>query len=153
MANTYSQIHFQIIFVVKFRRGLIQKEWKEELYKYLTVSIQKYGHKVLIINGVEDHVHLFIGFRPNFNLSDLVKELKVSSTKWINENNKCSVKFQWQEGYAVFSYSLSQIPTLIKYIQNQEKHHQKQDFISEYKEHLNRFEIEYKDEYLFHQPM
>lgn len=132
MANTYTQIHIQLIFVVKYRNGLIQKEWKDELYKYLTVAIQKYGHKVLIINGIEDHIHIFMGFRPNHALSDLAKELKVSSTKWINDTKMKTGKFQWQEGFAAFSYCMSHVPVVIKYIANQEVHHAKQTFKSEY---------------------
>jgi putative transposase len=153
MANTYSQIHLQFIFVVKYRRGLIDKSWKTELYKYMTTCIQKHGHKVLIINGIEDHVHLFVGFRPSQSISSLAQEVKAATSKWINETKYLNREFRWQSGYAVFSYSLSEVPRVISYIKNQEAHHQKKTFQKEHLELLKEFNIEYQQEYLFHVPL
>ena len=85
MANTYTQIHIQTVFCVQNRHCLIKPEWKDELYKYITAIVQKYNHKLLIINGMPDHIHLFIGFRPSQSLSDLIQEVKEDSSKWINQ--------------------------------------------------------------------
>lgn len=149
MANTYTQIHIQAIFAVKKRTGLIQKEWKDELYKYITGIVQNYNHKLLAINGMPDHIHIFFGMRPTQSLSDLMQDIKGSSSKWINEKKFIRDKFEWQEGYGAFSYSKSQSSRVISYIQNQEIHHRKMNFIDEYKMFLKKFEIEYDERYVF----
>ncbi len=149
MANTYTQIHIQAIFAVKRRTGLIQKEWKDELYKYITGIIQAHDHKLLAINGMQDHLHVFFGMRPIQALSDLMQDIKGSSSKWINENKFVKEKFEWQEGYGAFSYSKSQVPSVIKYVQNQEVHHRKITFLNEYKSFLEKFGIDYNEQYIF----
>jgi putative transposase len=107
MANTYSQIHMHTIFAVKTRTGLIQKEWRDDLYKYITGIIQYYNHKLLVINGMPDHLHVFFGMRPNQSLSDLMQDIKGNSSKWINDQKFVKGHFEWQEGYGAFSYSKS----------------------------------------------
>ncbi len=149
MPNTYSQMYVQVVIVVKFRQSLIQKSWKNELYKYITGIVTKKGQKLLRINGVENHVHILLNIQPNIALSDLMREVKANSSKWINEQNFCNHKFQWQEGFGAFTYSISQLNNVIKYIKNQEEHHKKQSFKEEYISFLKNFEIEYKEEYLF----
>ena len=152
MANTYTQIHLQFVFVVKFRKALIDKSFKEELYQYITGIVQSYGHKMLAINGVEDHVHVFIGMRPTQSISDLMQDIKGSSSKWINEKKFLKVKFEWQEGYGAISYSKSHVQNVINYVKNQEKHHAKQTFRDEYIEFLKKFDIEYDEQYIFKEP-
>ena len=149
MANTYTQIHVHFVFAVKYRLGMIQSEWKEELYKYITGISQNNNHKLLAINGMSDHIHILIGIRPFQSISDLMKDIKQSSSKWINENKFTKAHFEWQEGYGAFSYSKSQINNVIRYIQNQEEHHKTKTFIEEYKEMLEKFEIEYDGNYIF----
>ncbi len=146
---TYSQIHIQLIFAVKFRDALIQNDWKEELYKYMTGIIQNNNHKLLSINGMPDHIHVLIGLRPNQALSELVNQIKSNSSKWINDKRFLPVRFEWQKGYGAFSYGKSQIPVVINYINNQEIHHQNKSFKQEYLDFLNKFEIEYNQEYVF----
>ena len=97
MANTYTQIHIQTVFAVRKRTGLIQKEWKDELYKYITGIIQAYDHKVLAINGMPDHLHVFFGMRPTQSLSNLMQDIKGSSSKWINDKKFTWERFEWQE--------------------------------------------------------
>ena len=152
MANTYTQIHLQFVFVVKFRKALIDKSFKEELYQYITGIVQSYGHKMLAINGVEDHVHVFVGMRPTQSISDLMQDIKGSSSKWINEKKFLKVKFEWQEGYGAFSYSKSHVQNVINYVNNQEKHHAKQTFRDEYLDFLKKFDIEYDERYIFKEP-
>ncbi|MDX1943757.1 MAG: IS200/IS605 family transposase [Saprospiraceae bacterium] len=152
MANTYTQIHLHLVFVVKYRLGLIQKSWKDDLYKYITGIIQNNGHKLLIINGMPDHIHILIGFRPTQSLADLMRDIKQMSSLWINEKKLTLSKFAWQEGYGAFSYGHSQLKTIIQYIEKQEEHHRKRTFLEEYKEFLSLFEIEYEEKYIFKEP-
>jgi putative transposase len=152
MPNTYHQIHIQAIFAVKKRTGLIQKEWKDELYKYITGTIQTHDHKLLAINGMPDHLHIFFGIRPTQSLSDLMQDVKGNSSKWINEKKFIREKFEWQGGYGAFSYSKSQASKVISYVQNQETHHRKVFFLDEYKMFLKKFEMDYDDRYIFKMP-
>lgn len=149
MANTYTQIHIHFVFAVKFRDGIIQSKWKEDLYKYMTGIIQNNNHKLLAINGMPDHIHILIGLRPAQSISDLMKEVKQSSSKWINQNKLTNGHFEWQEGYGAFSYSKSQINQVINYIQNQELHHKKKTFKEEYLDFLVKFEVEYEEKFIF----
>ncbi len=149
MANTYTKLYVQVVFVVKNRQSLINEEWKHELYKYISGIIKNNEHKLLAINGVGDHVHILIGMNPTQCLSDLMQDIKGSSSKWINEKKFAHGKFEWQAGYGAFTYSHSQISRVIKYIQNQEVHHKKSTFKEEYLGFLKAFEISYNENYLF----
>ena len=149
MANTYTQIHIQIIFAVQNRFSLIKKDWQEELYRYISGIVQQNNHKMLQINGMPDHVHLFLGMRPSQSLSELMQMVKGSSSAWINKKGFTKSKFSWQAGYGAFSYSKSQVPKVIRYIQNQEHHHKKKNFIEEYYAFLKAFEIEYDERFVF----
>ncbi len=153
MANTYTQIHLQLIFAVKYREAVINNIWKNELYKYISGIIQQQKHKLIIVNGVADHIHLLIGFRPHQSLADLMQDIKGSSSKWINENKFTRSKFSWQEGYGAFSYSHSHLSNVINYIKNQENHHRKITFIDEYKAFLKTYEVEYDERYILKDPL
>lgn len=149
MANTYTSIRIHFVFAVKFRRNLIHKSWKDELFKYMTGIIQNHQHYVFAINGVEDHVHILIGMQPNQSISELMKEVKGSSSKWINNNHKTATKFSWQEGFGAFSHSIDKIPSVVQYINDQEKHHATKTFDKEYRKMLNHFEVDYDERYVF----
>ncbi|MFD2873996.1 IS200/IS605 family transposase [Mucilaginibacter ximonensis] len=149
MANTFSQIYLQFVFAVKGRQNLIPKEHKEELHRYITALVQHRHTKVLAINSMPDHIHLFVGFKPTILIADFVKEIKVESNEFINSKNWIKGKFSWQEGYGVFSYSQSHIDSVVKYILNQEKHHQKKTFKQEYIELLKKFDISFEEWFLF----
>ena len=148
MANTFTQIYLHFVFAVKNRASLIQLEWKDELYKYITGIIQKNGHKLIAINGTSNHVHIFIGYKPIQLIPELMQDVKGSSSKWINEKRFVKGKFSWQEGYGAFSYSHSQIDQVVKYINNQEKHHKKQTFREEYLLLLKKFKIQFDEKYV-----
>jgi putative transposase len=152
MPNTYTQIHVQFVFAVKYRKALIAKEWRENLHKYITGMVQNHRHKMLQINSMPDHIHIFIGMRPHQSISELAQKIKVESTKWIKESNFCDFPFHWQEGFGAFSYGKSQVDDVIRYIQNQEKHHQKENFLDEYRRFLAAFEIEWDEKYIFKEP-
>ena len=149
MANTYTQIYLHIVFSVKGRLNLIQKDWKEELHKYICGIVNGKEQKVYAIGGVADHIHILVSIKPNIALSDLVRDIKASSSKWINEKGLVKGKFQWQEGFGAFSYAQSQLDTVIAYINNQEQHHKKKTFRDEYLELLQKFDVGYDEKYLF----
>ena len=149
MAGTFSQIYIQVVFAVKGRSNLIHPTWKDELYKYISGIITKKKKKSIIVNGASDHIHVFIGLRPAMAISDLVRDIKNNSTNFINDNHFVKGKFSWQEGFGAFSYSHSHIQNVYDYILNQEMHHKKKTFKEEYLEMLQKFEIEFKDEYVF----
>jgi REP element-mobilizing transposase RayT len=149
MPNTYTQIHLQFVFAVKYRQALIDKEWKDRLHQYITGIIQNNEHKMLQINSMPDHIHIFIGMRPHQSISALIQNVKTESSKWINEQKLCTKQFRWQEGFGAFSYSKSHVGNVIRYIKNQEQHHSKKTFLEEYKEFLDAFEIEWDERYIF----
>jgi len=149
MANTYTRSYIQVVFAVQGRYNLIRKEHKEELHKYITGIIRNKKQKLIAINSMPDHTHVFIGMKPSIALSDLVRDIKNNSTTFINEKNWVQGKFNWQEGFGAFSYGHSQIDAVVKYIQNQEKHHARKTFKEEYIEILEKFNVEYDTKYLF----
>ncbi len=149
MAGTYSQIYIQIVFSVKGRDNLISKKWKEDVNRYISGIIKNKGHKSIIVNGMPDHIHAFVGLKPSAAVSDLARDIKNNSSKFINDNKLVRGKFSWQEGYGAFSYSHSHIERVFNYIKNQQEHHKKRSFREEYLELLKKFEIEYDQKYLF----
>lgn len=149
MAGTFKQIYIQAVFAVKSRENLIDKSWRPELHKYISGIITGKDQKSIIVNGVADHVHCFIGLKPTMAISDLIRDVKNNSSKFINESGLLKGKFNWQDGYGVFSYHHSQLDMIYNYILNQEQHHHKKTFREEYLELLNEFDIPFKDEYLF----
>ncbi|MDR0829166.1 MAG: IS200/IS605 family transposase [Prevotellaceae bacterium] len=149
MANTYTQIYVHYVFAVQNRLGLIQDRWKNDLYKYMTGIIDNQGHKLLTIGGMPDHIHALVSMSPTQAPSDLMKNVKRSSSLWINENRFVMGKFSWQEGFGAFSYGKSQIPNVANYIDTQEKHHKKRTFMEEYLEFLQLFDIKYDQRYVF----
>jgi putative transposase len=149
MPGTFSQICIQVVFAVKGRENLISNAWKTELHKYIAGAIKGKKQKSIIVNGMPDHIHAFIGLRPAMAISDLVRYIKNNSSTFINNLKLVKGNFTWQEGYGAFSYSHSHIGKVYDYILNQEKHHQKKTFRQEYLNFLKKFEVEYDEKYLF----
>lgn len=147
MADTFSQIYLQFVFAVKHRQNLIAREHKEEVHKYITALVQNRKAKMLAIHCIPDHIHFFVGFKPSVLITDFVKEIKVESNEFINSKNW--IRFNWQEGFGVFSYSHSHIDRVVKYILNQEKHHEKKTFRHEYHQLLERFDVGYEEKHVF----
>ena len=147
--GTYSQIYIQIVFAVQNRRCLIESDWEDSLYQYITGIITNKGQKLLAINGMPDHIHIFIRLRPTCCLSDLVREIKKSSNQFINENKLSMAKFNWQEGFGAFSYNQRQVKMICNYVMNQKNHHKKKTFKEEYIGLLEEFEIDYNEKYTF----
>jgi putative transposase len=151
--DTYTQIHIQSVLVVKYRQAMILPYWKEELNKYITGVVQGCGHKMLEINSVPDHLHLFFGMRPTQSISDLMKIVKAESSGWINDRGFAESRFEWQAGYGAFSYCKSEVQTVINYIKNQERHHARESFKDEYVRLLREFEVDYDSNHLFLDPI
>ncbi len=149
MANTYTQIYIQVVFAVQGRQNLIRLERKEELQKYITGIVTRQGQKLLAVNCTPDHTHLLLGLKPDMTLSDLVGDIKTGSTNHINKNRWVAGRFSWQEGFGAFSYGHSQLDTVIRYIQNQEKHHVRRTFREEYLAFLERFHVPHDERYVF----
>lgn len=149
MANTYTQIHIQIVIAVKYRDALIMPPWKERLHQYITGIVQNNKHKMLAINSMPDHLHFFFGMRPHQSISELMRMVIGDSSEWINANKLTNIKFNWQAGYGAFSYRKRSVPCIVNYIANQERHHRKKTFLTEYLELLKEFEVEYNEQYIF----
>lgn len=149
MANTYTQIYIQIVFAVSGRQNLISKENREELHKFITGIVTNRKQKLFAVFAMPDHVHILVSMSPAISISDLVRDIKAGSSKFINDKGWVKGKFNWQEGYGAFSYSKSSIDAVVKYILNQEEHHKKKTFKEEYFDFMQKFEIEYDPKYVF----
>jgi putative transposase len=149
MAHTYSQIYIHIIFAVRNRDALILPDWEEELFKYITGIVQNKGQKMLAVNGTQNHIHIFVGIKPDCRISDLVREIKKSSDTYVKENKFTRFPFRWQEGFGAFSYADSQLDVVSKYVLNQKEHHKKKTFQEEYAAFLEKFKVDYDPQYLF----
>lgn len=152
MANTYHQIYLQTVFAVKYRKALLHEEWRSNVLGVIGNLINESNCKTLIVNGVEDHVHCLIGLKPVVSVSELMKAVKAKSSKYINDRNLTAHRFEWQDGYGVFSYSRSQIDNVYHYIKDQQAHHQKLSFREEYINLLEEFRISYDEQYIFKSP-
>jgi putative transposase len=150
VANTYTQVYIQFVFVVENRASLIQPSWEEELYKYISGIVKNQGHKMIAINGMSDHLHLFAGFNNTRSMAETMQVVKGESSEWINKKGLVKGRFSWQQGYGAFSYSQSAVESVYEYIKNQKEHHKTFSFQSEYIALLKKFEIEYDERYLFH---
>ncbi|RCU42804.1 IS200/IS605 family transposase [Chryseobacterium lacus] len=148
MANTYTQIFIQIVFAVKGRQNLIPVE-NRELHKFITGMVQHRGQKLFAVFTMPDHIHMLVSVKPTILISDLVRDIKAGSSKFINDKKWMNNKFNWQEGYGAFSYSKSSVDLVVKYILNQEEHHKTKSFKTEYLDFLEKFNINYNSEYLF----
>ncbi len=147
--GTYSKIYMHVVFGVKFRRHLIQRTWSSELYAYMGGIIKNKGQIPLIINGYRDHVHLLVTMNPSMSVSELVRDVKSNSTNFINQHKFTTERFCWQKGFGAFSYAPTQLSAVHRYIENQERHHAKRDFQSEYSRILDSFGVKYDPKYLF----
>lgn len=149
MPNTYTQLFVQIVFAVKGRQNHVASEIRINIEKYVTGIIQQRQHKLMAIYIMPDHAHVFVSMHPNQSLSDLVRDIKSLSSKYINENKLTKVKFAWQEGFGAFTYAKSQVHQVVNYVLNQEQHHKKKSFKEEYIEFLQKFEVKFDEKYLF----
>ncbi|GHT47720.1 transposase [Bacteroidia bacterium] len=147
--NVYTQIYIQLVFSPKHRNALLHEKIRPAVFSYISGIVDEMSHKSIAVNGMSDHVHILLGLNPKISISDTVRDIKRSSSLFINSNHFCRYRFEWQEGYGGFSYGRSNLDKIYKYVLNQEKHHQKMEFKTEYLGLLDKFEIPYEDQYLF----
>lgn len=149
MANTFSQIYVHAVFAVRNRESALAPEWRERLYDYIAAIVQDRGNKMLAIGGTDNHVHIFFGMNPEETISSLMLAVKRDSSRWIRKEVLTDGNFHWQSGYGAFTYSKSQLPKVINYIQQQEKHHARKSFREEYLEMLRKAEVKFDERYIF----
>jgi REP element-mobilizing transposase RayT len=149
MPNTFTQIYVQVVFAVNGRESLISPSFKETLFKYIGGTMRNANQKLIAINGMPDHIHILVGLRPTVAISDLVKDIKVASSRFINDKRLVRGRFSWQEGFGAFSYSQSNLSKVALYIENQQSHHARRSFKEEYLSMLKSSQIEYDEQYLF----
>jgi REP element-mobilizing transposase RayT len=149
MAGTYTNLLYHIVFSTKGRISLVTKQLQPDLYAYIGGIVRGEGGTLLEIGGMPDHVHLLAKFKPTMSISEMLKHIKGNSSKWMNEEKMQMRKFGWQDGYAAFSVSESQIVAVRRYIQEQEQHHRGQSYQDEFRALLERHGIEYDEQYLW----
>ena len=149
VANTYTNLYIQIIFAVKGRENLIIEKYREEVEKYICGIISNKDSKPLAIYCNPDHVHVLIGIHPAISISNMAKEIKSNSSKWINQKGWLRGKFSWQNGFGAFSYSKSHLDSVAKYILRQPEHHKRTTFKEEYLDILRKRDVAYDEQYLF----
>ncbi len=149
MTNTYSKIYIHVIFSVKDQKQVIDINWVDGLNFYINGIVKNNGQQLLAINGFKEHIHLLLCIKPTCNLSELIKHIKTNSTKWINSKRFLKDKFHWQDGYAAFSCSHSQVEKVLSYLKNQKEKHKMLTYQDEYRAFLKKFEIEFEEKYLF----
>jgi putative transposase len=147
--GTFTQMYVQLVFAVKNREAMLSKSIRDQVFEYIGGINSNLKHKSLIVNGISNHVHILLGLNPSISISDTVYHIKRGSSLFINNNKLCSGHFSWQEGYGAFTYSRSQLNDIYNYIENQELHHAKESFRTEYISLLDKFEIGYDQLFLF----
>ncbi len=142
-------MYVQAVFAVKYREACLLKSFRAEMFAVMGNLINETGCKNLIVNGIEDHVHCFFSLKPSISVSEVMKNTKAKSSKGLNETGYLPNRFEWQRGFGCFTYSKSHVDRVFRYIQNQEAHHKKETFKSEYMELLAKYEVEFDLRYLF----
>ncbi len=147
MAHTHTNLLTHVVFSTQGFLPLIAREIQAELFAYMAVLVQELKGKVIIINGMSDHVHLLILLPPNVSVSDAMRFVKANSSRWVKE--RFGKKFAWQRGFGAFSVSRSNVDAVAKYIKNQEQHHRGFDFKTEFVSLLSKNDVEYDEKYLW----
>lgn len=153
MSNTYTQLYVHFVFAPKYRRALLDPAWDSRLRLYITGLVQNNKHKMIAINNMPDHLHMFVGLNPAQSISNLMQLVKGDSSEWLNKENLTDMKFQWQTGYGAFSHSHSNIRKVALYIEHQQAHHKKISFLNEYVQMLKHFDVDFQEKYLFSEPV
>jgi putative transposase len=143
-------MYINFLFAVKYRRAAIEEEWESRLQEYITGVVKNNGHKLLAINNMPDHLHLFVRMNHRQSVDDLTVRIKENSSEFINSEGFTKRKFHWQDGYGAFSNSQSQIDEVVQNILNQKKHHAKKTFREEYIEILKDYAVQYDEKDIFH---
>ena len=153
MSDTYTQLYIQFVFAVKFRKAMLHVTWDERLRLYITAIVQNNGHKMIAINNMPDHIHIFIWLNPPQSISKIMQQLIGESSEWINREKLNEQPFRWQNGYGAFSYSRSHVSRVATYIQNQQEYHRQKYFLDEYRLMLEKQGIDYDERNIFLEPV
>lgn len=146
--GSFTRLTYHIVFGTKYRKRSIGETIQERLYEYIGGTLRaKKGH-LIEIGGVEDHVHLLAGLSPTSAVSDVIRDVKANSSKWLRDDRKVD-EFEWQKGFGAFTVSYDRIEAIQKYIRNQKEHHRTKSFQEEYVDFLQHHDIEFRPEYLF----
>ena len=149
--STFTNLLYHAIYSTKYRKPTIRTQWQDDLYGYIGGIVRDQKGTLLKCGGVDDHVHLLVKLSPTIAISDVLRKIKANSSKWINERQDVTQKFEWQSGYGAFSVSESQVPAVSQYIANQDEHHRKKTFEDEFLAILARHNIEIDMRYVFEQ--
>ncbi len=149
MASTLANILLHFVFAPKGRENRLREDFRDELHRYIHGIVNKTKSKQLAIGSIEDHVHLFVSMHPTEAPSEFIKLVKGNSSRWINEKGFVQRKFEWQEGYGVFSHSSADKAKICYYVEHQREHHAKQSFHDEFLGILRKTGMTYNEEYLF----
>ncbi len=147
--GSFTQLTYHVVFATKYRKPTITGDVLEPLYKYVGGILRAKKGSVIQIGGIENHVHVLARLSPAFAVSDVIREVKANSSKWMNEEHNLKGKFEWQIGYGAFTVSYDRRDAVANYIRNQKEHHRTKTFQEEYIEFLKRHGIEFRVEYLF----
>ena len=148
--GTFTQMYIHLVFAPRRGHSFLHESIRDEVFKYISGIITELEHKSIIVNGMGDHVHVFLGLNPKLSVSDTVKEIKRASSRMINEQELLGQgHFEWQHGYGGFSVSRSNLDKVYHYIADQEEHHRKKSFQEEYVGLLKRHHIPFDERYLF----
>ncbi len=147
MGNTYSNLNYHIVFSTKYRDSLIHQSIEDELYLYIGGIIRDEEGILLEIGGTENHIHLVIKLKPAHFIPDILRLIKGSSSRWINNHKKTEMYFSWQTGYGAFSVSKAELPQIQAYVCRQKEHHGHYSYKDEFIQLLDRYEIEYNPEH------
>jgi REP element-mobilizing transposase RayT len=148
-SGTFTKMYVQLVFAVKNREAILNKNIRNQVFEYIGGINTNMKHKSIIVNGVSNHVHVLFGLNPSVSVSDTVYHIKRGSSLFINNEKLCSGHFSWQEGYGAFTYGHSQLDEIYKYIKNQEMHHAKESFRTEYISFLEKSKTDYDPMFLF----
>ena len=152
MPNTYTQIYIHYVFATEVRLRLLTEDMQNELYAYAAGIVKDLNCFLQCIGGMEDHIHILIGLHPTLSVSEFAQKIKANTSRFINEKGWVCGKFKWQEGFGAFSVSQSGLEKVRDYIKNQKEHHNHQSFSTEYETFLNKYNIIYDPQYVFHRP-
>ncbi len=149
MAQTLTSFYFHVVFATKDRIDIIRPDVENELYAYLGGILVKNKSKLLIGNGIQNHVHLLLSLNKNVKVPDLIGDIKRSSSKWIKTKGGMLTKFAWQDGYSAFTVGHTQLPDLKRYIGNQKEHHKNIIFEDEMRSFYRKYEMPFDEKYIW----
>lgn len=147
--NTFTRLYAHCVFTPRGKQSLLTDSIRDRVHKYIYGVIKEKNCYPVAINGTKDHIHILVGFRPTTSISELIRDIKRSSSLFINKELKSYYRFSWQEGFGAFTVGYRELDHVYKYILNQEEHHKEKNFRKEYNQILDDNGVDYNKDYLF----